>query len=265
MMAQKEKMRIENLTTGYRSHGETIVITRNIDAVLNGGELTCLLGPNGSGKSTLMRTIAGFLKSIGGNVTIDGKALGAMENGEMAKKVSVVLTSRVEAPNITVREVVELGRSPYTGFFGKISKEDAEAAENAMEMVGIADLANRRVSTLSDGERQKAMIAKALAQETPIILLDEPTAFLDYPSKVGIMMLLKRLAHESGKAVFLSTHDLEIALQIADSLWLIDKNKGMITGGCEDLSADGSVGLYFDNNDVTYNKSSRSFMVRDTE
>ncbi|MDE6268161.1 MAG: ABC transporter ATP-binding protein [Muribaculaceae bacterium] len=258
-------MRVEKLTTGYRSHGETIVVTKDINAVLNGGELTCLLGPNGSGKSTLMRTMAGFLKSIGGKVMIEGKELGEMENGEMAKKVSVVLTSRVEAPNITVREVVELGRSPYTGFFGKINKEDAEAAANAMEMVGIADLAGRRVSTLSDGERQKVMIAKALAQETPIILLDEPTAFLDYPSKVGIMMLLKRLAHESGKAVFLSTHDLEIALQIADSLWLMDKHKVMLTGRCAELSADGSVGRYFDNNDVIYDKDSRSFRVRNPE
>lgn len=260
-MANKVKMKAEGLRTGYKSHRREITVTECIDAELKSGELTCMLGPNGSGKSTLMRTMAGFLKPLGGRVMIEGESVEGISRSEMAQKVSVVLTSRIDAQNITVRELVELGRSPYTGFFGKTNREDREAADKALEMTGITELADRRVTTLSDGERQKAMIAKALAQDTPIILLDEPTAYLDYPSKVGMMALLKRLAKERDLAVLISTHDMEIALQLADSLWLIDKTKGVKTGSCAELSGNGSVAEYFDNNELSYDSENRMFRI----
>ena len=205
---------LQSLSIGY-SHK---VIAADINAQIKGGELTCLTGRNGTGKSTLMRTLAGFLKPLGGTALLDGRDVSRLSAAQRSRLISVVLTDRVDIDGMRVKDLVSVGRQPYTGFFGKMSSADEEVVDRAIADVGMTDFAGRQVNSLSDGERQKVMIAKALAQQTPVILLDEPTAFLDYPSKKEMFQMLARLCHEQGKAVLVSTHDLDIALPIADSV-----------------------------------------------
>lgn len=206
------------LTVGYRGHR----VVEDISLSLPCGRLVCLLGPNGAGKSTLLRTLCGFQPPIEGTVTISGSDITTMSAAEVARHVSVVLTDRPPTPSLTAREMVGMGRAPYTGFWGRLSDDDRRLVSEAMTTVGIAQLATRRMGQLSDGERQKVMIAKALAQHTPVIVLDEPTAFLDYPSKVAVMKTLARLAHDEGKTILMSTHDLELAAQLGDELMEIE-------------------------------------------
>lgn len=206
------------LTVGYRGHR----VVEDISLSLPCGRLVCLLGPNGAGKSTLLRTLCGFQPPIEGTVTISGNDITTMSAAEVARLVSVVLTDRPLTPSLTAAEMVGMGRAPYTGFWGRLSDDDRRLVSEAMTTVGIAQLATRRMGQLSDGERQKVMIAKALAQHTPVIVLDEPTAFLDYPSKVAVMKTLARLAHDEGKTILMSTHDLELAAQLGDELLEIE-------------------------------------------
>ena len=206
------------LTVGYRGHR----VVEDISLSLPCARLVCLLGPNGAGKSTLLRTLCGFQPPIAGTVTISGSDITAMSAAEVARLVSVVLTDRPLTPSLTAAEMVGMGRAPYTGFWGRLSDDDRRLVSEAMQTVGIAPLATRRMGQLSDGERQKVMIAKALAQHTPVIVLDEPTAFLDYPSKVAVMKTLARLAHDEGKTILMSTHDLELAAQLVDELMEIE-------------------------------------------
>lgn len=206
------------LTVGYRGHR----VVEDISLSLPCGRLVCLLGPNGAGKSTLLRTLCGFQPPIEGTVTISGSDITTMSAAEVARLVSVVLTDRPLTPSLTAAEMVGMGRAPYTGFWGRLSDDDRRLVSEAMQTVGIAPLATRRMGQLSDGELQKVMIAKALAQHTPVIVLDEPTAFLDYPSKVAVMKTLARLAHDEGKTILMSTHDLELAAQLGDELMKIE-------------------------------------------
>lgn len=206
------------LTVGYRGHR----VVEDISLSLPCGRLVCLLGPNGAGKSTLLRTLCGFQPPIEGTVTVSGSDLTAMSAAEVARHVSVVLTDRPPTLSLTAAEMVGMGRAPYTGFWGRLGDDDRRLVSEAMTTVGIAPLATRRMGQLSDGERQKVMIAKALAQHTPVIVLDEPTAFLDYPSKVAVMKTLARLAHDEGKTILMSTHDLELAAQLGDELMEIE-------------------------------------------
>lgn len=206
------------LTVGYRGHR----VVEDISLSLPCGRLVCLLGPNGAGKSTLLRTLCGFQPPIAGTVTISGSDITTKSAAEVARLVSVVLTDRPLTPSLTAVEMVGMGRAPYTGFWGRLSDDDRRLVSEAMQTVGIAPLATRRMGRLSDGERQKVMIAKALAQHTPVIVLDEPTAFLDYPSKVAVMKTLARLAHDEGKTILMSTHDLELAAQLGDELMEIE-------------------------------------------
>ncbi len=257
----KETIRVENLVTGYRSKKGDIVITRDINAALYSGELTCLLGPNGAGKSTLLKTLTAFLPPLAGSISIESRLLSEYTDAELAKVIGVVLTERLNINNMTVKELVGMGRSPYTGFWGKMSEYDRRVVDEAISLVNIGNLCDRMIQTLSDGERQKVMIAKSLAQETPVIFLDEPTAFLDYPSKVEIMQLLQRLAREKDKTVFLSTHDLELALQIADRVWLIDKPHGVTIGTPEDLALNGDMSKYFRRDGVIFDIESGLFKI----
>ena len=214
---------LNNLVIGYQGYKVAGPMTDNLHA----GELCCLLGANGAGKSTLLRTLAAFQPPLEGEIRIDGRNISEIPPRQLSTLIGIVLTERIKMGGITVRDMVAMGRSPYTNFWGRLTDEDNHEVDQAMQQVGITQFANRQISTLSDGERQKVMIAKALAQGTPIILLDEPTAFLDFPSKVEVMLLLGRLAHEMGKSIFLSTHDLDLALQTADRLWL------MAPSGCK--------------------------------
>ena len=252
---------LKNLTTGYKVKGGEKVIARGLNASLNSGEMICLLGPNGAGKSTLLRTLAAFQPTLGGTVTVMGQDIKKYQSKDLARLMSVVLTDNSDIKNMTAEEVVSMGRSPYTGFWGKLREKDKLVVKKSLGWVGIEELAPRKMQTLSDGERQKVMIAKAIAQETPIILLDEPTAYLDYPSKIAMMLLLHRLAKALKKTIFMSTHDLEHALQVADQVWLIDAKKGLTTGMPEDLSIDGSIEQYFAKENMLFDRDSCTFSI----
>ena len=225
---------LHNLTVGYG----TKAVLSDINQVLKAGQLVCLLGSNGVGKSTILRTLAGFQPPLSGEVLIDGKDLSSLSLSQRSKTVSIVLTERVEVPYMKVADLVGMGRSPYTGFFGKLTKEDKQIVGEAIEMVEISSLAERTIDTLSDGERQKAFLAKALAQQTPIILLDEPTAFLDFHAKISTLRLMQKLAHETNKIILMSTHDVEMALRLSDLLWIVQDGK-IQTGTTASLTESG--------------------------
>lgn len=252
---------IQHLSIGYSSKKNSITVAENITSSIFSGELTCLLGANGIGKSTLLRTLSAFQPKLSGSIYIRGKEIKEYSEKEFATLASVVLTEKFDIKNMSARELIGLGRSPYTGFWGKLNKEDKEIVDKAIAMVKIENLSHRMVHTLSDGERQKVMIAKALAQETPIILLDEPTAFLDFPSKVEIMQLLHQLSRKTNKTIFLSTHDLELALQIADKIWLMDRQSGIKTGTPEDLSLDGSLSSFFARKGIIFDQDTGLFRI----
>lgn len=206
---------LSHLSVGYKV-GHTVI--SDINLTLQSGQLACLIGENGVGKSTLLKTLTGFLPKLEGSLLLDGKDISEFSQRALARQISIVLTQKPEVQNLTVEEIVGLGRSPYTGFFGKLHANDQQIVDESITAVGIEKLKNRMIQTLSDGERQKVMIAKALAQQTPVIFLDEPTAFLDFSSKVETFQLLQRMAHEMGKLVLLSTHDLELAVRFSDTL-----------------------------------------------
>ena len=225
-----ETIQLRDLSIGYTTKHGVRTVAEGINGAIRSGELTCLLGPNGVGKSTLLRTLSAFQPAISGEVLISRSEergvwseITSFTDKELSRLIGVVLTEKPDVRNMSVRELVALGRSPYTGFWGTCSKDDLRIVDEAIEMVGIGELSRRPVHTLSDGERQKVMIAKALAQQTPVIFLDEPTAFLDYPSKVEVLQLLRRISREAEKTIFLSTHDVELALQLADMLWVMRK------------------------------------------
>lgn len=258
----EETLRAEHLFTGYAGrNGTHDVVTPDINASLRSGELTCLLGPNGAGKSTLLKTLAGFLPPVSGEIFIAGTPVGDYSAEALARTVGVVLTDRPQVSAMTVEELVSLGRSPYTGFWGRLSADDRRAVDEAIALAGIDTLRSRAVATLSDGERQKAMIAKALAQEAPVVFLDEPAAFLDYPAKVDTMRLLRRLARRRGMTVFLSTHDLELALQTADRLWLIDRPHGLTVGTPEECARRGDIARYFASPGVVFDPRRLAFSI----
>ncbi len=250
-----------DLSIGYANKKVRKVVGKEINCGIFSGELTCLLGANGVGKSTLLRTLSAFQPKLDGKILIHSKDINSYSEKDLAKLISVVLTDRFIIKNMTARELIGLGRSPYTGFWGSLSKEDEKIVDEAIAMVKIENLADRMIDTLSDGERQKCLIAKALVQSTPIILLDEPTAFLDFPSKVELMQLLHQLSRKTNKTIFLSTHDLELALQIADKIWLMDKHLGISIGTPEDLSLDGNLSRFFERKGIIFDLKTGLFRV----
>lgn len=224
-MTPNPSLAFHALTTGYCHGSRQSIVGRGLEGSLPRGTLTALLGTNGAGKSTLLRTLAGLQPPLAGDIFWEGNSLASLTPEERAKRLSIVLTVRPETGNLTVREVVALGRLPHRqGLWGsRNTAADAEAVERAMRLTTTSAWSERPVSRLSDGERQRVFIAKALAQETPLILLDEPTAFLDYPSRVQFFNLLKRLTNEMGKTILLSSHDVELAAAHADRILLLSK------------------------------------------
>ena len=261
-MTKVAAIETKGLCIGYLlKGGKRKVVHEDLNLQLVSGEVTCLLGLNGAGKSTLLRTLCGFQPPLGGEIRLMVKPLSGYSQANFSLTVGVVLTEKTNAGGITVYELVSLGRHPYTGFFGQLKKRDHVIIEQSLEAAGIAHKANNYVSELSDGERQKVMIAKALAQETPVIYLDEPTAFLDFPSKVEMMQLLHQLSRQTDKTIFLSTHDLELALQIADKIWLMDKVNGVTIGTPEDLSLNGSLSNFFARKGIAFDLETGLFRV----
>ncbi len=242
---------LQNLTIGYSEKGNSKTVASNINATLRSGCLTCLVGSNGIGKSTLLRTLSAFQPMLSGNIVVDGRPLSDFSDQELSHVIGIVLTGKPDVQNMTVEDIVALGRSPYTGFWGTLDDDDKAVVEESMSLVGITHLRSRMIQTLSDGERQKMMIAKALAQQTPVIFLDEPTAFLDYPSKVEMLQLLRRLSHDTDKIIFLSTHDMELALQIADELWLMAPD-GISLGTPQQLADNGKLSAFINRPGITF-------------
>ena len=257
-----EAIILRDLGIGYTTKHGVITVAEDINGTICSRELTCLLGANGVGKSTLLRTLSAFQPKIQGEIMIGGRDLSDWTDKELSRLIGVVLTEKPDVRNMTVRELVSLGRSPYTGFWGTYSKEDLQIVDEAISLVGIDLLSRRMVHTLSDGERQKVMIAKALAQQTPVIYLDEPTAFLDYPSKVEVLQLLRRISREAGKTIFLSTHDVELALQLADVVWLMTRGERMAIGSPKALAKQGDLGRFIEREGISFDPETLTIRVK---
>ena len=236
-----EILKATDLIIGYK--GKAILPPINV--TLEEGSLIALIGPNGSGKSTLFKTLIGNLKPIGGSVKLYDKDISSYSPKDKASMIGIVLTERPDDMFLKVFDVVATGRCPYTDFFGKIKKEDLNIVKESLEIVGIINLIDRYFNTLSDGEKQKVMIAKTLAQNTPIIFMDEPTAFIDYPSKIDLLSLMKRLAIEQKKTIVFSSHDLELLLRFTDDIWMISKGKDFLNCKSNDIRNSGIIKEYF--------------------
>lgn len=257
---------LHDLSIGYAAKGGSKVVATHLNAAIRSGELTCLLGQNGIGKSTLLRTLSAFQPPLSGDIVLSvpgsqSSTLSSLSDKQLSRLIGVVLTEKPDVQNMTVAELVAMGRSPYTGFWGTLTEEDHQVVTLAIRLVDIESLRHRLVHTLSDGERQKVMIAKALAQQTPVIYLDEPTAFLDFPSKVEMMQLLHRLARQEQKTIFLSTHDVELALQIADCLWLMEPGQ-LHVGTPRQLAAQGVLSRFIERDGITFNKDTLTILVQ---
>ncbi|QSV53604.1 MAG: ABC transporter ATP-binding protein [Dolichospermum sp. UKL201] len=249
-----------NLTIGYQISGKTIRnVASNICVSLQAGELVCLLGPNGAGKSTLLRSLAGMQPPIAGEVKLLENDIYKLPPQELAKLLSLVLTEKIDVGMLSAYALVSMGRYPYTDWWGKLTPEDEDIINWAIKSVGAVNLAPRNVSELSDGERQKIMIARALAQSPMVMLLDEPTAFLDLPRRVEIMQLLRQLARDTNQAILLSTHDLDLALRLADKIWLLGTNGILHVGAPEDLILSGAFADTFKSEGVEFDIFSGEF------
>ena len=248
-----------NLSVGYKHKGNVHIVLSDLNITLERGCLVSLLGANGAGKSTLLRTITGVQEPLAGNVMLSDAQLNSLSQRERSRMIGIVTTDRIMAGGLSVTELVSLGRQPHTGFWGRLSSTDKERVREAMHDAGIEHKANCFVSQLSDGERQKAMIAKSLAQRTPIIVLDEPTAFLDVASRFETMRLLHDLAHKHNKAVLLSSHDISLSLLLSDKLWIIDSNRQFIAGGTEDLILNGTLSRMFNSDALTFSREMGDF------
>lgn len=253
MNTVKSILQIKNLSIGYRDKKEAEnVVLQNVNLNISCGEFVCILGPNGCGKSTLLRTIAGIQKPLAGNIILDNDDLSTIELSEIAKKISIALTENISMGNISVYSLVSMGRYPYSNWLGILRHEDFEIIDRALEVTGIAQYRDKNYMELSDGLKQKAIIARALAQDTPIILLDEPTAFLDITSKLEIMQMLRILANKFNKSIILSSHDLDLALQSADTIWLISKDNSLLVDVPEDLVLNGHFERAFNRNEIKF-------------
>lgn len=224
----------ENLSVGYQA----TALLNKINIVLNAGELVCFMGPNGIGKSTLIKTFMGFLQPLGGAIKFNSTAT-------LERQLAVVLTDRIQHPQLTVQELITLGRYPYLNWRLTLADHDKQKIELAVQQAHVQHLIDKKISELSDGQMQMVMLARALAQDTPILLLDEPTAHLDLNNRVEIMNLLKRLTRETNRAILLATHELDLALQTADKVWLATPDKKLKIGMPEDLVLDGSFDAVF--------------------
>lgn len=251
----------EQLSIGYGKGIKAKIILDNLNLTLKRGELVCILGPNGVGKSTLLRTLSKVQRPLEGHVYIHSKPIDAFSRSELARNISLVLTERVSAGNMTVHELVALGRYPHTNWSGQLTEQDEDKIKWAIKTTNTNHLAGEKVFELSDGQVQKVMIARALAQDGDIMILDEPTAHLDLNNRLEIMTLLKSLASTTGKAVLVSTHELELALQTADKFWLAQFNMPIVRGVPEDLVLNGAVTNTFFNEETSFDINTGRFKV----
>lgn len=255
-----------DLQIGYqRTRQPNIIIGDNINLTLQAGELVCLLGRNGVGKSTLMRTLARMQPPLAGSIFLMGDDLQNLKPLDLAKRLSIVLTERPDVGLLTGYELIALGRHPYTDWTGRLAEHDLAMIDWAITAVNAETLVSLPVTELSDGQRQKIMIARALAQDPALILLDEPTAFLDLPRRVEIMRLLKQLTRQTNRAILLSTHDLDLALRSADKLWLMHTEGEIHIGAPEDLILNGAFSAVFKSDGIEFDMHTGTFKVQDTQ
>ena len=250
------------LQIGYRRRGCETCIAKTQKLEICSSDFICLLGPNGSGKSTLIRTLSGIQKPLKGTVKLNDQPYDTLSPRERARKISVVLTEMPSLGMLDAYSLVALGRHPYSGKFGALGQKDRERIHWALQAVDALKLKNCQVSYLSDGERQKLLIARALAQETPLMLLDEPTAFLDLPRQIELMVTLRKLAHREQMGIILSTHNLDLAMRFADHIWLLDKNGTITKGYPEVLATNGTISRTFSSSEVEWNIENGTFRIQ---
>jgi iron complex transport system ATP-binding protein len=254
-----EHLTATKLSIGYSHRGQETCVAEALDLALNAGEFICLLGPNGAGKSTLIRTLAGMQAPLSGSLKLQNQTFHSISPRERARMISVVLTEALPVGMMDAYSLVALGRHPYSGWLGGLNQYDKERIKWAFKAVGAEGLEARQISELSDGERQKISIARALAQEAQVMLLDEPTAFLDLPRRVELMTILRNLAHREQMGLLLSTHDLDLALRFADRLWMITTDGKLIQGYPEELAMSGEFARIFANENLDWDAERGSF------
>lgn len=254
-----EHLTATKLSIGYSHRGQETCVAEALDLALNAGEFICLLGPNGAGKSTLIRTLAGMQAPLSGSLKLQNQTFHSISPRERARMISVVLTEALPVGMMDAYSLVALGRHPYSGWLGGLNQHDKERIKWAFKAVGAEGLEGRQIAELSDGERQKISIARALAQEAQVMLLDEPTAFLDLPRRVELMTILRNLAHREQMGLLLSTHDLDLALRFADRLWMITTDGKLIQGYPEELAMSGEFARIFANENLDWDAERGSF------
>lgn len=250
-------IRFQSLSLGYGSR----ILIDSLSATVKRGELTALVGRNGTGKSTLLRAITGLGERKGGDILLGDKSIDSLSTAELATMVAFVTTDKVRIANLRCRDVVALGRAPYTNWIGRMQEQDEEIVMRSMQLVGMSDYADKTMDRMSDGECQRIMIARALAQQTPIILLDEPTAFLDMPNRYELCTLLQRLAHEEQKCILFSTHELDIALALCDSIALISPPQLHLLP-TEEMVKSGYIEKLFTSGIVNFDPTTRSVSIK---
>lgn len=253
----KPSINIENLSIGHNN--KSIIDEINISSSSN--KLIGVIGRNGKGKSTLLKTISGLLPSIHGSINFNGNNIHEITDKDRSQLISIVLANNINIANITVQEFVAFGRYPYTNWLNIPKDHDNTTIQNALQLCQISELSNRYFHELSDGEKQKVNIARVLTQNTPFIILDEPTAHLDLINKVEILKLLKELSSNQGKMIIISTHQIELALQLCDEIWIFDKNK-INKRSTEELIQSNEMNNLFGNENITFNPKSKSFEVK---
>ncbi len=258
---QKPVLEAKNLTIGYYSKTGTSDVASNIDFCLNRGELIALVGANGIGKSTLLRTLTNVQQPLSGEVHINSKNLSSFKPIDLAKQMSLVLTEQIASKNLTVFELIALGRQPYTNWVGNLSDHDTLIIDRALTQTNIQDLKDQRCYELSDGQLQKVMIARALAQDTDLIILDEPTTHLDMYHKAYILKLLRELTLETGKTILYSTHEIDLAIQLSDKMIVMLKNNTVFDTPCNHITR-GTFNELFPKDLIGFDPLSGSFKVK---
>jgi iron complex transport system ATP-binding protein len=260
MIEQSKILELIDLSIGYTTKKKKTVIADNINTSITSGNLVCVLGKNGIGKSTLLRTVASVQSKISGQIVLNDCELESFSSVELAKIIGLVLTEKIPTGNLTVYELIALGRQPYTNWLGTLSNEDRREIKIAIEKTDLKKITNARCDELSDGQLQRVMICRALAQNTPIIILDEPTAHLDIQNKILTFKLLQKLAHDLNKTIIISTHEVQLAIQLADQLWLMTK-EGLIDGDPKSLIENNRINELFDSNVVRFDSETNQFLV----
>lgn len=260
METSKIILQATKISIGYSHKKEQTIVASNIDLTLEKGKLIALVGANGIGKSTLLRTITGIQKAVLGTIFLNGKNIHKLDNLTLAKNLSVVLTEKLPPSNLTVFELVALGRQPYTNWIGTLSDEDIEKINNALKLTQIEHLASKRHYEISDGQLQKVLIARALAQDTPLIILDEPTTHLDLLHKVALFKLLKKLTQETQKCILFSTHDIDMAIQLSDEMIIMTPETVVQDEPCNFISK-GSFNTLFKDEHIVFDATKGKFVI----